>query len=120
MAEGTGTYVKADIVVEEASASIDHFDIVELSLAHCLKDWNLHRNAPEIELSSFIWIHAVELCRKSAPPARSVMSVTILTSGEEILTFLAFSVRIFSSSTYDSRKRVYVQVSKSPRPVHGQ
>lgn len=31
-----------------------------------------------------------------------------LTSGEEILTFRAFSVKIFSSSTYDSKNRVYV------------
>lgn len=68
MAGSTGTYVKADVVVEEASASVDHLDVVELVFAHRLKHRNLHCNAPEIELSSFIWIHAVELCCRLAPP----------------------------------------------------
>lgn len=43
--------------------------------------------------------------------ACSGFPLVTLTSGEEILTFLAFSVNILSSSTYDSRKRVYVKVS---------
>lgn len=59
----------------------------------------------------------MKLCFMSILFAIFSASVTILTSGEEILTFLAFSVRIFSSSTYDSRKRVYVKVSVVLAPV---
>lgn len=69
------TYVKADIVVEEASASVDHFDVVELVLAHCLKYRDLHRDTPKVEFGSFIWIHAVELCCLSVPPALLVVGV---------------------------------------------
>lgn len=97
---------EANVVILDSFSSVDHSNIVELWFSHRFKDWDLLLDSLKVSLGSFIGIHTMELHHISY--IRKTERVPIFTSGEDILTLRAFSSRIFWSSTYDSRNRVYL------------